>query len=254
MNAKLVFLGTGGSVGVPVLGCLCETCLSVEPKNKRLRSSALIHYDGQIFLIDSGPDFRQQGLKHSLHSLNGVLFTHAHYDHTAGLDDLRPLLFRRDSPLPALMSEATYVYIQTLFAYFFKASASKLDVSLLPALRGDYKLLNLPLTYFTYSQGNMPVNGFRFGNLAYVSDIKEFPETIFDDLAGVHTLILSALRHSYSPLHFTVDEAISFSLKCGAVETYLTHTSHELEYSITETYLPSNIHMAYDNLEIFFKV
>lgn len=252
MQGKLVFLGTGGSVGIPMIGCRCEVCTSKNPRNQRLRSSALIEYGDQFFLIDSGPDFRQQGLRHSLQHLDGLILTHAHYDHTAGLDDLRPLLFRRDSPLPVLMSKETFHFTQSLFAYFFKASPSKLEIIILSSERGEYRFLNLPVHYFTYGQGSMSVNGFRFGNLAYVSDIKEYPETIFRDLEGVKTLVLSALRHSHSPLHFTVDDAVSFAQKTGAEMTYLTHISHELEHERTEDYLPPNVRMAYDGLELIF--
>ncbi len=219
-----------------------------------MRSSVLIQYREQLFLVDAGPDFRVQALKHHLHYLDGLIFTHAHYDHTGGLDDLRPLLFRREAPLPALMSKDTCKEVKERFAYFLGATPPKIIVNLLPQERGNFQFFKLPLSYFTYNQGGMEVNGFRFGDLAYVSDIKEYPDSLFGDLIGVKTLIISALRHSYSPLHLTVDEAVSFAQACGASITYLTHISHELDHAKTEAYLPLNVRMAYDGLELSFTI
>lgn len=254
MNGKLKFLGTGGSLGIPMVGCQCPVCTSDDSRNKRFRSSAIIEYGGETFLIDCGPDLRQQALKYNVHHLDGVLITHAHYDHTGGMDDLRPFLFKTQLPLPVLMSRETLEEVMERQGYFIEAKPAKLDVFLLEGERGELQFKKLAVKYFSFHQGHMKVNGFRFGNLAYVSDIKEFPHTVFEDLTGIETLILSALRHETSPLHLTVDEAIAFANTCKAKKTYLTHISHELDHTKTEAYLPSNIRLAYDGLDLIFNM
>lgn len=254
MQGKFKFLGTGGSLGIPMVGCHCPVCTSTDPRNKRLRSSALITYHNNLYLIDCGPDLREQALREGIRHLDGLVVTHAHNDHTAGLDDLRPFLFKRSEPLAALMSNETYAEVSSRFEYFFAAKPQKLNINFLTASRGHIDFHLLPLSYFTYEQGGMAVNGFRFGDLAYVSDIKAYPDSLFEDLADVKTLVLSALRHSFSPLHLTVDEAVAFAERCGAEQTYLTHISHELDHEKTEAYLPPNVRMAYDGLELMFTI
>jgi phosphoribosyl 1,2-cyclic phosphate phosphodiesterase len=212
-----------------------------------------VQYSSENILIDCGPDLRQQSLQHNLNHLDGVLLTHAHYDHTGGMDDLRPFLFKRHEPLPLLMSKETLGEVTMRHGYFIDAKPAKVEVHLLEVERGERTFKRLPLKYFSFYQGNMKVNGFRFGNLAYVSDIKEYPESLFEDLAGVDTLILSALRYEASPLHLTVDEAISLAESCRAKKTYLTHISHELDHEKTEALLPPNVRLAYDGLELIFE-
>lgn len=258
MKETLLFLGTGASLGIPVIGCECEVCQSTSPYNQRLRSSALIQCQGKVFLIDVGPDFRQQALKYHIKTLDGVLFTHAHQDHTAGIDDLRAIRYRRETPLPVLASAATAYDITERFSYLFKMKEEKaftvFDLQILPQLEGEIVFEGVPLTYVAYQQGGMWVNGFRFGNLAYLSDIRIFAPSIFDYLKGVDTIIISALRQSASPLHLSVEEAIAFIDQAGAKQGWLTHISHDLEYHQTNHLLPSHIRMAYDGLEIDFKV
>lgn len=259
MMGKLTFLGTGGSVGVPIVGCSCAVCHSDSPFNKRLRPSVLIQVAQKIFLIDAGPDFRLQALRQGISTLDGVLFTHAHHDHTAGIDDLRPIYYRRDRPLPFLLSNETAQEIQTRFPYMFSSKTSPesfvspIQLQLLPAQSGQVVFEGLAVQYMTYEQGGMAVNGFRLGNLAYISDIRNYPKTIFDDLNGVKILILSALRYTHSPLHFSVDEAIDFAKEVKAEEVWLTHISHDLEHLQTNAYLPSTMRLAYDGLSIQFE-
>lgn len=255
---RLLFLGTGSSIGVPVIACRCETCTSANPFNKRLRSSVLLKIDQTTLLIDAAPDLRQQALKFKIEKIDGVLFTHAHHDHTAGIDDLRTFHFINKKPLPCLASEVTAADLKMRYYYMFKEQpkevihASRLAVQLLKDERGQVEFIGEMISYFTYLQLGMKVNGFRVGDLAYVTDIKEYPETIFEDLKGVQTLILSALRFTPSHMHLTVDEAIDFAKKVGAKRTWLTHIAHELEHEKTNNYLPSDIRLAYDGLEIDF--
>lgn len=258
---RFLFLGTGGSMGVPVIACKCPVCSSDSPFNRRLRPSALISLGTHKLLIDIGPDFRSQALHYRINHLDGVLLTHAHHDHTAGIDELRIYYtLANEKPIPCLMSQETYMELKTRFSYMFIGSPqatdiqfiSKLTVQLLEEKRGITHFTGVPIGYVTYQQAGMSVNGYRFGNLAYISDIRSFPESIFEDLRGVTHLILSALRFTPSPLHLNVDEAIAFSQQVGAENTWLTHISHELDHRKAEAYLPPNVKLAYDGLEIIF--
>jgi len=259
-QAQFLFLGTGGSMGVPVIGCNCEVCHSHSPYNKRLRPSALISWKEQSILIDCGPDFRQQALHYNIKKVNSLMLTHAHNDHTAGIDDLRIFYLRSHQSLPCLLSEETAADLRIRYYYIFKSSQdydkqlAKLQLVLITNPRGIINFQGLKIRYVTFEQGKMKVNGFRLGNLAYVSDIRLYPETIFEDLAGVKILILSALRFTPSPLHFSVDEAIEFANRVGAEQTWLTHISHDLDHEKTNAYLPPHIRMAYDGLKIDFQL
>ncbi len=254
MKGELLFLGTGGSVGVPVIGCKCHVCLSSSSYNKRWRPSVLIHLDNRNFLIDVGPDFRTQALHFNIQTLDGLLLTHAHHDHTAGLDDLRPINYRRDKPLPIFLSEATAEDLTSRFEYLIEKNETfnHFNFQVFKQDRGCAVFENIPIQYMTYEQGGMKVNGYRIGALAYISDIRDFPETIYDDLYGIDTLIISALRLTPSKLHFTVDEAIDFADRLQVKQVWITHVSHELEYEQTNAYLPGYIRLAYDGLKIKF--
>lgn len=256
MGGVFVFLGTGGSMGIPVIGCSCDVCQSDSPFNKRLRSSAWITYDDQQFIIDVGPDFRQQCLKFQIKAIDGVLITHAHYDHIAAIDDLRPLTFR-NPPLPVLLSNDTAEEVKLRCYYLLKPDPvlslpSRLHLEIFDQESGIVDFQGVPIQYVTYLQSGMKVNGYKIGNLAYLTDIKEFSPTIFEQIKDVKYLIISSLRFTASPLHFSIDEAIDFSRKVNAEQVWLTHISHELEHHQTNAYLPSNIRVAYDGLKIEF--
>jgi phosphoribosyl 1,2-cyclic phosphate phosphodiesterase len=259
MKGKLIFLGTGASLGVPMLGCPCEVCLSPSPFNKRLRPSALVMVNHKQLLIDVGPDFRYQAMRSHIKHLDGILFTHSHQDHSAGIDDLRPLNFKRENPIPFLASEVTAQDIKERFHFVFKPSvyasqsSPRLEAHLLPSTpQGKVIFQEMEVSYYTFYQDKMPVNAYRIGDMAYVSDIKNFDPDIFDWLKGVKVLVISALRFTSSALHLTVDEAVDFANKVGVEKAWLTHTSHELDYEKTNAYLPSHIQLAYDGLEIEF--
>ncbi|MGE3954933.1 MAG: MBL fold metallo-hydrolase [Parachlamydiales bacterium] len=256
MTNRLLLLGTGASMGVPVIGCSCAVCTSSDPKNRRLRTSALLEWEGRRFLIDAGPDFRQQALTHKIDRLDGCLFTHTHYDHIGGIDELRVFFLLQHKPLPCLLSASSRGDLERRFAHLFTEPApginlaAQLAFQTLEGERGSATFEGLPLTYFTYLQGGMPVTGYRIGPLAYVTDIARYPETIFEDLQGVRVLILSALRTQPTPIHFTVEEAVQFAQRSGAEKTYLVHTAHELDYAQTEKGLPKGVSMGFDGLEI----
>ena len=255
--SSLLFLGTGASNGVPVIGCSCEVCQSKSPFNKRFRSSALIKTGDKRILIDAGPDLRMQALHHHINHLDGVIFTHAHQDHTAGIDDLRVYTFIAEKSLPCLASEETAKELQLRYYFMFEAkhhekSRPRLEIVTLNEDKGETEFQGLKLKYFTYVQLGMKVNGFRFGNLAYLTDVEKVNDALIKEVEGVDTLILSALRHTHSIMHLTVDQAVDFAHKVGAKKTYLTHLSHDLDYQKTNTILPEDVRLAYDSLEIPF--
>lgn len=260
MKCQFVFLGTGGSMGVPVVGCPCAVCHSSSPYNKRLRPSAGIKIGSKFILIDSGPDFRYQALRAGIQTVDSVIFTHAHHDHTAGVDDLRIFTLRSQEKMPCLLSEATLNDLKMRFYYIFDENqaapkmTTNLDITLLSGVMGKVNFEGLPIDYVSYQQGGMMVNGLRFGNLAYVTDIKNFDPAIYSVLKGVKTLIVSALRYTPSHLHFTVDDAIDFAAQVGAEKVWLTHIAHELDHEKTNVYLPPHIRMAYDELELDFEI
>lgn len=258
MTNNLLFLGTGASMGVPVIGCKCVVCQSGSKFNRRLRPSVLLCVNEKFLLVDAGPDFRQQALRHDIRALDGLLLTHAHHDHTAGLDDLRAVYYKRKNPLPILLSKATSKDIQERFHYLFLPNpylpekGSQLVMQELSDKQGTVLFEGIKINYMTYLQGGMEVNGFRFGNLAYLSDIKIFDDSMFASLKGTKILIISALRFTSSPLHFSVDEAVDFSYRVGADEVWITHISHDLDHKKANAYLPRHIKLAFDGLKLNF--
>lgn len=259
-SASLLLMGTGGSMGVPMITCNCEVCTSTSSYNKRLRSGALLKIQGKNILIDTSPDLRQQALTHKITQVDGVLYTHAHHDHTAGIDDLRAYHMFHKRSIPCLVSKSTAYELKIRYSYMFEAQPSEIQLlprvefQLLPDDRGEVKFLGIPFKYATYSQIGMPVTGYRVGKMAYITDIRDFPSTLIQDLQGLDVLVLSALRFTPSHMHFNIDEAIDFAVKTGAKQTWLTHMAHELDYVKTNSYLPPNVRLAYDGLEIKFEI
>jgi len=260
MQGTLLFLGTGGSAGVPIIGCKCAVCRSSSPFNKRSRPSALLTLGKKTILIDSGPDFRSQALHYGIDMLTGVILTHTHYDHVGGLDELRVFYFMQHLKLPILASIETYEELRTRFHYLFKTRQadgtlqSQFDFQILENDFGTTHFLGIKVDYVSYTQADMKVTGYRFGNLAYISDIRQYEQTVIDELQGIETLIISALRYTPSEVHFSIEEALEFSAKVGAKKIFFTHISHELDHEETNQQLPDNVRLAHDGLEIRFKL
>ncbi len=257
-KSKFIFLGTGGSMGIPVVGCQCAVCTSKDPHNERLRPSVLLKTESKTILIDSSPDFRYQALRANIHDIDSVIFTHAHHDHTAGIDDLRIFTLKSGNKLPCLLSKDTLRDLQRRFYYIFEDVHGKpkvttnLEITLFPEAEGEVNFEGLRIGSFTYKQSGMLVNGLRLGELAFLTDIKEYDSSIFEFLKGIKILIISALRFTPSHFHLTVDEAVDFALKSGAEKVWLTHIAHELDHEKTNAYLPEHIRLCYDGLEIEF--
>jgi phosphoribosyl 1,2-cyclic phosphate phosphodiesterase len=255
MKMRFLFLGTGGSTGIPVIGCHCLTCSSPSSFNKRLRPSALIRTENKNFLIDVGPDFREQALKYGIERLDGLLLTHTHFDHIAGIDELRTYNFLQKSALPCLLSRATYDELKRRYYYLFEprggdsSLCASLDIHLIEKASGSVDFGGLPWRYVTYEQGSMVVTGFCVGKLAYISDIKRYTEDLFSQLKGIEILVLSAVKRDHSEMHLTLQEAIAFAGKVGAKKTWITHVGHDLEYEEINRMLPEGIKLSFDGQE-----
>lgn len=259
-KGKLLFLGTGASLGIPVIGCHCPVCRSTLKENKRTRSAALLQVGGSNILIDCGPDFRNQMLDFQVDGLDGLILTHSHHDHSSSIDDLRPFLFNRRGHLPFLGSQETIDDIKRRFAYMFQKPKvpqqyhQPFDFHYLEGSKGSVNFLDIAFRFVSYSQIGMRVDGLRTGNFAYITDIRDYEESIIDDLKGIDILVLSALKYTPSHMHLSVDEAVDFAEKVGAKHTWLTHISHELDHEKTDAYLPDNVRLAYDGLIIDVEV
>jgi phosphoribosyl 1,2-cyclic phosphate phosphodiesterase len=256
MQAKLLFLGTGASSGIPVIGCECSVCASASPFNKRFRPSALLNYGDKQILIDAGPDFRSQALQHRIRRLDGVILTHTHYDHIGGIDDLRAFFLMQHQPLPCLVSRETYQQIRMRLPYLFqekqegRSLPAQLDFQILEDGFGSVSFLGLPLRIVSFLQAGHEVIGFRLGDLAFISDIQEYTPRVIDEIRGVKRLVVSALREQPSRVHLSIMEAIEFSKAAHAETTYLTHLAHEVDHETVSKKLPPNVFLAYDGLSI----
>jgi phosphoribosyl 1,2-cyclic phosphate phosphodiesterase len=259
MKGSFLFLGTGASTGVPKIGCKCAVCTSKDPRNQRLRPAGLLKVGGKTILIDVGPDFRQQALKAGIEDLDGLMLTHTHFDHIAGIDELRVFNFRHKKPFPILLSKESSDDLHKRYYYLFRerkegdSLAVSLDCRVLPSESGEIEFLGIPVRYVSYSQASMKVNGFRIGSFAYVSDIREHSDEIFSALKGVDSLVLSALRDGPSPVHLSLTEAAAFAKKVGAKRTWLTHLSHSIDYETVSAKLPQGMQLGLDGLSLEFE-
>ena len=255
MKASALFLGTGASTGIPVIGCKCSVCVSSNPKNIRMRPSLFVEVNKKKLLIDVGPDFRPQALQHHINDIDGLLLTHAHYDHIGGLDDLRILYFMKQTPIPCLLSKECFSEIKSRYDHLFRRATKKtslavqFDFTLLEDNAGVCEFEGIKVGYFSYKQGSTKVLGFRIGDLAYITDIKDYDDTIFSSLKGIKTLIISALREKISPVQFNFEQASSFAKKAKAEKVYITHIAHETDH---EKKLPPNMKFAFDGLKLDF--
>ncbi len=245
-------------MGVPAIGCSCEVCTSTLPQNRRLRSSGLLKVGGKTLLIDVGPDFREQALNYKIDHLDGVLITHSHFDHVGGLDDLRVYYFIQKCALPCLLSQETLDDLKLRYHYMMrplekgKSISAQIDFQILETDFGHREFQGVPIQYMSYFQTTTKVTGFRVGDFAYVSDIREYTDELLPSLSGLKVLVLSALRHVPTLMHFSLEEAIAFARLVGSEKTYLTHIAHDLEYNTTNAQLPPDVRLSYDGMEIFF--
>ncbi len=270
-------------MGVPSLGCDCAVCTSVDSRDKRLRPSLLVRWDcpdgvtlpvrpprtkkgmlpfpaavqkcERVVVIDTGPDFREQALRSQLKRVDAVFYTHSHADHIFGMDDLRPLSFamqRESGPIPLYVTPETRGVLERIFAYTFAPDAkypNRAKVALKDVNDGvdvaEVRFIPVPVLH-----GELPITGYRFGSVAYLTDVSTIPESSFALLEDLDVLVVSALRHVPHPSHATVDQAVRWAMRIGAKETYFTHISHDLGHEVTNARLPDRVSLAYDGLTL----
>lgn len=250
---KVTFLGTGTSQGIPVIGSTHPVCLSDNPKDKRLRVSVLIEWDSYRFVVDCGPDFRQQMLAAKCTALNGIIFTHEHADHTAGLDDIRPFYFKQGD-IPIYGHKRVLNALRERFDYIFTTENKYAGApGVVPKIIENeaFPLGNISVIPINGMHYKLQVFGFRFQDFAYLTDMKMIEETEIAKLAGVKVLVVNALRKEPHVSHFNLDEALDLVRKVDPEKAYLTHISHLMGFhDAVEAELPENVFLAYDNLEI----
>jgi phosphoribosyl 1,2-cyclic phosphate phosphodiesterase len=263
MNAEIVFLGSGTSMGVPTLGCECEVCTSSDPRNRRTRPSIAIKWaeEGRRYtvVIDTGPDFREQALREGIRHLDAVLYTHAHADHILGMDDLRPLSFHhKPGFLPLYADERTAGILRRIFDYTFAAGSTytlraRVELRTLDGTQsievGGARFQRVPVLH-----GEMPVAGFRFGRAAYLTDMSSIPDASLPLLEGLDVLILDALRPQPHPTHANVEQALGWVERVGPRRAWFTHMSHEVDHAATEAAFPAEVRLSYDGLRIPFEL
>jgi phosphoribosyl 1,2-cyclic phosphate phosphodiesterase len=246
---KVTFLGTGTSTGVPAVGCPCEICASTDPRDKRLRASILVEFDGRAVVVDTGTDFRQQALRVGLDRLDAVLVTHDHADHIFGLDDIRPFNFRTRRPVPVYADARTWEGIRRVYDYIFNPTSyggvPQVDVHVVD---GPFDLFGLPVEPLYVIHGRLPVLAFRFGKVAYATDCNLISDETVEALRGLDVLILDGLRFADHPTHMTIPKALEYIARIAPRHTYLTHMNHEVSHDAVNAGLPPGVELAYDGL------
>ncbi|RAV98554.1 MBL fold metallo-hydrolase [Pseudochryseolinea flava] len=250
---NVTFLGTGTSQGVPVIGCQCAVCRSLDYRDKRLRTSIHIEVSGKSFVIDTGPDFRQQMLREQINKLDAVLFTHAHRDHTAGLDDVRAYNFMQQMDMPVYGTLPVLEQLRVEYAYAFAEhnypGIPRLqlhEIGHAPFNIDGVGILPLPVMHM-----RLPVLGFRLGNFSYITDANFIPDETMAALAGTEILVLNALQNEPHISHFNLSEAIEMVNRIKPKKAYFTHISHKLGlHADVERTLPKGIHLSYDGLQL----
>ncbi|HKK11508.1 MAG TPA: MBL fold metallo-hydrolase [Flavobacteriaceae bacterium] len=250
---KVTFLGTGTSQGIPVIGSNHPVCLSDNPKDKRLRVSVLVEWDDYTYVIDCGPDFRQQMLNSKCTKIDGIIFTHEHADHTAGLDDIRPFFFRQGN-IPIYAHERVIKSLERRFDYIFETQnkyPGAPGVSEFVIENRTFKLGNLKVVPIDGMHHKLQVFGFRFKDFAYLTDMNKIDDKEIKKLEGVKVLVVNALRKEPHPSHFNLAQALAFIVKVNPERAYLTHISALLGFhDEVQQQLPENVFLAYDNLQI----
>ena len=254
---RLLFLGTGTSVGVPVIGCECDVCTSGFPGNQRTRCSVLFHLPGGRLLVDTPPDLRFQLLREKIPAAEAVFFTHAHADHLHGLDDLRLFPFKIGGPVPIYCEQRVRQRIERVFDYAFlndenlhPGAIPKLDLRTIT--EEPFQALGETLTPIRLIHGDLPVLGLRIGDCAYCTDVSAIPPSSRELLRGLDVLVLDALRFRPHPTHFSVEQAVDVVRELAPKRAFFTHLSHELDARPALSWLPAGVELALDGMRIDF--
>lgn len=253
-EVKLTFLGTGTSQGVPIIACDCDVCRSTDSRDKRLRASVLLEFSGKKILVDAGPDFRYQLLRQGVKTLDAIILTHFHKDHTGGLDDVRAFNYFTKKPMDIYCEDRVYTALKRDYAYVFAEEkypgAPSMDVHVIDenpfTIDGSAPII--PIRGMHYQ---LPVLGFRFGNIAYLTDFSHIEDSELSKLRGLDYFIINTVQKKPHISHFSLSEAVELCQKVGAKESYLTHLSHRLpRHELLTRELPEGIYPAYDTLTL----
>jgi phosphoribosyl 1,2-cyclic phosphate phosphodiesterase len=244
-------------MGVPTIGCDCRVCTSPDPHDRRTRPSILVQYEGRSILIDTTPDFRQQAIREGIRHLDAVLYTHAHADHILGLDDLRPLSFRRtNGRIPLYADERTAQLLRSVFRYIFDSDYKYGGLAQveLHNITGPVELFGATFEPVMVLHGDAQIYGFRFGSAAYLTDFSEIPAASMAQLGGLDVLFLDALRHKPHPTHSTVGNSLRIVEELKPQRAFFTHICHDLPHEETNASLPQNVRLSYDGMKLEFDI
>lgn len=254
---RMIFLGTGTSTGVPVIGCHCAVCRSSDPRNQRTRPSVLIQSPDGNILIDTTPDMRTQLLREGVDRVDAVLYTHYHADHIFGMDDVRVFYFAIRRPLPVYAERPVQAVLRRAFSYAFEEQSERIAGGAIPRLslrtidaRRPFEVLGLRCVPIRLLHGRFRVLGFRFGNLAYCTDVNRIPKRSMKLLQGLDVLVLDALRDRTHATHFSLAESLAIVARLQPRRTYFTHMTHDVEHAATNARLPAGVELAYDGLRV----
>lgn len=250
---QLTMLGVGSSAGTPMIGCQCNTCVSSDKRNHRTRcSSAITLDDGNVILIDTGPDLRQQALREGLLKVNAVLYTHTHADHLHGIDDLRAYCQKQRCQIPLYGSPDAMRHITDKFGYTLREAGDFWDLPILKVnpVVAPFKLFDQIIVPIPIKHGHSDIYGYRIGNLVYLTDVSAIPDTSMPLLNDVDVLLLDCLRVTPHYSHINLEQSLALASQIGAKATYLIHMTHELEYTALSAQLPNNVFVGYDGLKI----
>ena len=253
-SVEIRFLGTGTSHGVPMINCDCPVCRSVDPRDRRNRSSAaIVAPDGRVILIDTSPELRLSAVACDLRRADAILFTHSHADHIMGFDDIRRFNDAVGRCIPCYADAATVAHLRKVFGYAelpYEKTAMYRPCATFEVMDGPRDICGLNVAPIPLLHGNMPVLGFRIGGLAYCTDVSAIPDESMAALQGLDLLVLDALRHTSHPTHFNVREALEVIERLRPRRALLTHITHELMHEPTSRQLPENVGPAYDTLRV----
>jgi phosphoribosyl 1,2-cyclic phosphate phosphodiesterase len=249
---KLVFMGTGGSLGVPVVGCHCPVCTSEDQKNTRTRPSLLIQNQETNILLDTSYDFRLQALANGIEHLDAIIYTHAHADHVLGIDDVRIIAERMRKQVPVFGSADTIQRLQKMFGYVFKTNIWGTSTPRLrpKIINGPFSVGSIDFTPVPVIHENIEVLGFRFDDIAYVTDVSYIPPASMRLLRSLDLLIISALRYKPHPKHLSIEQVLEIIETLAPERALLTHISHDVDHDEFDKSLPDNVSPAYDSMVI----